>query len=76
MRRTLTDRYNELGQRYVELERTVSTLERENINLKHELQRRLDTSMIQQRVQLASNLGHMVEAVSKAIVAVIAKETL
>lgn len=39
-------------------------------------QERLDTQMLDARIKLASNLGQLVEAVSKAVTYVIGKEVL
>lgn len=52
------------------------TLEAENSKLRAQLQNRLDVSMLAERQKLANSIGQMTEAVSKAIMYLVAKETL
>lgn len=47
-----------------------------NKELEQRLQARLDTSMLDQRIRLANSLGQMIEATSKAVMYIVAKETI
>lgn len=44
--------------------------------LEAKLRERVDQSMIESRIKLANALGQMIEAVTRAVVVVVAKETM
>lgn len=54
----------------------LTRVQAENIQLKTKLTERLDLSMIEARTKLVSQLGQMMEAFTRAIGYIIAKETL
>lgn len=54
----------------------ITELQDENRELRNKLQARLDTSMLDQRIRLANSLGQMIEATSKAVMYIVAKETI
>ena len=54
----------------------INRLEAENTALRRQALIRIDQTMIEQRIKLAAAVGQLVEASSKAIMFIIAKESL
>lgn len=74
--RQLSQRLKEQAELITQQRNLIHEYRRENESLKEKINTRLDTTMMQQRIQLASNLGQMIEATSKAVMFIIAKEAI
>lgn len=75
--------YRKLKQLYTELEAgyklrddLLNTIRLENYELKKKLQERVNTTMIGERIRLASALGQWMEASAKAVSFIVGKEVL
>lgn len=74
--RQLTKELKELNQRHSELTEIYYKIAADNRDLKAKLQARLDDRQLEQRNKLASSLGQMIEATSKAISFIVGKEVM
>lgn len=71
-RHTKATLYALLDARTAELEK----LKLDNRDIRAQLDRRLDTSMMKERIQLCSSLGQLIEATSKAVMFIVGKEVV
>jgi len=74
--RQLEKELKEMGERAESQRQLYLKIYQENQELKQKLQARLDDRQLEQRNKLASSLGHMIEATSKAVMYIIGKEVV
>ena len=72
--RKLKKLYQELEAGYQLREQLLRDIRKENYDLHEKLKARVDTTMIEQRIKLASNLGQMMNCVCDATRVIIGKE--
>lgn len=71
-----TKHYNELHAQFARERVLNSELHKEIFNLKRHMEQKIDTHMMRERIELARALGLMIEATSKAVMFIVAKEAI